>query len=403
MPITISTPGNYTVVQGETYIISPGVSGTVTFNAPTGSGTIDFSVESNQSATGNLTVNLNSTSAGMTMNPTVSVADGVDAGRVSFQAVGNNFGNLSYDIGDGAKIGAINSADGSLIGTNYAEVKTTITAGDNATIGSILGGTAASNVTLGDNVNITGGINGTYGGFTMETGSGFNYSGAEMNFRYSKADVSIDIGDNSNLHSQNVYMAESYINYSFSIGANSSAGNVEMGGGFGNHTVNVGNDTTIGHLLIGGSGPGIQQTVNLGDNVNTGDISIGGSGTAASPMVITINAGNGTHIGGTQFTAGNIGLGGTYIVRDITFGDDVTVEGLLGMGGSAGTNTVVIGDNYTQNGYFTGSLTGTETVTIGNNWKFSSTFDLQSGDDSLKLGYSDRNSGSYISGGGQYG
>ncbi|QRZ14124.1 Hint domain-containing protein [Paracoccus methylovorus] len=107
-------------------------------------------------------------------------------------------------------------------------------------------------------------------------------------------------------------------------------------------------------------------------------------------MQITLVAGNGTYIGGTPGMVGNIGLGGTFVDRTITFGDDVHVGGLLGMGGAAGINNVTIGDRYTQEDYFTGSTSGTDTIVIGDDWQFNSTFTLQDGNDSLQIGYTTR-------------
>ncbi|MDO9638326.1 MAG: Hint domain-containing protein [Pseudotabrizicola sp.] len=346
MAITITEAGTYTVIPGETYTISPGLSGTVNFNAPTGTdGPADFTVNVDQSIGKNVQINFNASTNGATLNPSVNIAQGVDAIKLNFNVNDNqNFGHLSYTLADDAKIGGLEGVNGSDPGVT----KTTISGGNNVTIKEINGGSAGTDVALGDNATISNNVNSNSGGMAFEAGD--NLKAVDFNMPTSGPNYSVEVGNNANIQ------------------------HILMGGGYGD------------------------KSVVLGEGARTGDISIGGSGTSDDHMDIKIEIGDGSVIGANG--AGNISLGGSNVDRKINIGDNVHVEGRLAMGGSDGINNVTIGDNYTQDGYFTGSTSGShDTIVIGNDWQFNSTFTLQSGDDSLTLGSTTRDTSGTIAGG----
>ncbi|WP_313349715.1 hypothetical protein, partial [Paracoccus sp. (in: a-proteobacteria)] len=362
MAITITSPGDYTVVPGETYIIDPSASGNITFLPSTSLGLNDFTVEISSSNSNNASIYFGGNNPSSPLAPTVNIAEGVQAPGVGFFNALNTGGiaSVDYNLADGSSIGLLTGVSG----TDPNVVKTTVTGRDNVTIGgfdnNVLTG-SKSVITLGDNATITGPINADTGGLDLTAGDNFEYTyPANMNFDAALGDCSVKLGANADTHGQSFSMGNSGPNYSVEVGNGSDIGHIFMGGGFGD------------------------KTVMLGEDVNTGNILIGGSGGETERMQITLVAGNGTHIGG------NIGLGGNYVDRTITFGDDVHVGGLLGMGGTFGTNTVTIGNRYTQEDYFTGSTSGTDTIVIGDDWQFNSTFTLQGGNDSLQIGSTSR-------------
>ncbi|WP_240200307.1 Hint domain-containing protein [Paracoccus methylovorus] len=379
MPVLIDAPGTYTVIPGETYIIDPSVSGIIEFVPPSTAGTNDFTVELDSSTDSAMVISFNGSDPLSPLAPTVNVAEGATASNVNFINSGT-IESLDYNLGNSSAIGMLSGVDG----TDPNEVKTTVTGGDHVTIGGFNNADSSSIsasksvITLGDNATITGPIEADYGGLDLTAGDNFEYTaGVNLSFDFTVGDCSVTLGANADTHGQSFSMGNSGPNYS----------------------VEVGDGSDIGHILMGG-GSG-DKSVILGENVNTGDISIGGSGLADDHMQITLVAGNGTYIGGTTGMVGNIGLGGTFVDRTITFGDDVHVGGLLGMGGMFGTNTVAIGDRYTQDGRFTGStIMGSDYVIIGDDWQFNDSFTLQDGDDTLQIGATTRDttSGSVLGG-----
>ncbi len=338
------------------------------FQPQVGGGTAEFTVELNSDISGTASINfIGGLGAGQALAPTVNVAAGVSASNVSFGTSGN-IASLDYSLGDDSSIGMLSG----VTGTDANVVKTTVTGGDNVTIGGFDNNNTAfapskAVIELGDNATITGSVQADAGGLDLTAGDNFEYTaGVNMNFDAALGDSSVKLGANADTHGSSFSMGNSGPDYSVEVGDGSNIGHIFMGGGFGD------------------------KTVILGENVNTGDISIGGSGLAGDHMQVTLVAGNGTYIGGTTGMVGNIGLGGTFVDRNITFGDDVHVGGLLGMGGADGINNVTIGDRYTQEDYFTGSTSGTDTIVIGDDWQFNSTFTLQGGNDSLQIGYTTR-------------
>ncbi len=339
--VTITTGGTYYFNNGDTYIISPTVSGTVTFRP--NAGTADnLNVEFQQSNTNTVNIVTEDYLLRGEFNVNLTVKDGVTATNTSLNAVASN--NVVASIGANSTFGNITASD-----DNGDSLK--LTAADGAKVGNILSGGNALGIESGGNDTITLGNNVTAGTITTRAGN--------------------DI---------------------LQVGTNSTIGAIDTGGG--NDTISLGSGTKTGNIITFDG----DDSVTLASNVTTGSLNVGdGSdkitmGNNNTVGAITLGS------GGTNGDIINTGTGNT-ITGSITqstddsysrliFGAGTTITGGISLEG--GKDTVVLGDSSSVGqivdvGHVT-SADDNDVLTLGNNVTLKGGFQTEEGGDTVTIG-----------------
>ena len=347
--VVINSAGTYYFNDNDTYIISPSVSGTVTFRPAAGTSD-NLNVQINQTTTNTVNIVTEDWLLRGEFNLNMTVADGVKAGNVSLSAQNSN--NVAVSVGTGSSIGNLTTSV-----DNGDTLK--LTAGDGATIGNVTTGDTVLGVESGGADTISLGNNVTIGNITTRAGADVITTGTGT-----KTGV-IDAGGG---------------NDTITLGTSNTTGNII--GYDGNDSITVGSGSTTG-TIDGGAG---SETITLGDSVKTGSILLGTGGTNGD----ILTAGNNVTVNG------NITQAVSDDYSKVTFGDNAKITGSVELNG--GKDTLTLGANSTVAGHISMgddvSLDDADVLNIGTTSSIGGYINTGNGNDYVGVG-----SASTLSGG----
>ncbi|MDO5620623.1 MAG: Hint domain-containing protein [Paracoccus sp. (in: a-proteobacteria)] len=317
------------VASGDNVIVSSTYSGNVNIITRSGLDTkVNVTIEGGSASS--QTVSFPNYGSTWSVEPTITVADGVDASRVTIDGSGTD--GMTVNVGDNARLGNITGGTGS----GDANV---ITTGTGSTVGNITGGDAADTIT----------INGRAGTITTNGGADRITVGETGTV----GNISAGAGNNV-------------------VTVNGTAGTIVTGNG--NNAVALGDGATTGSITLGNG----SDTITAGDNVSTGSIALGDGGTNGDHVTF----GSGANINGsiTQeigdhdsrvLIGNNSTISGTITLRggndEVEIGDGSYVGGLVDIGSAVSTrdnDTLTIGNRVTLDGGFQ-TEERADVVTIG--------------------------------------